>query len=188
MRMTNLVCQKCGVSFQRQSTALTGGRGKFCSWACRAGAQSVTHSHTLGRSQSPTYRTWALLKQRCSNPNYDKYSAYGGRGLDYDPRWQEFSAFLADMGERPDGHTLDRIDNDRGYWPDNCRWATPKAQQRNRRCNVICQYEGRDWVLSELAEYLGLKQSTLHSRITHGWPRERWASPLNRATSRKPSH
>lgn len=73
------------------------------------------------------------MVQRTTNPKASRWPDYGGRGIDLDPRWRDFATFLADMGERPDGLSIERIDNDRGYWPDNCRWATAKEQQANTR-------------------------------------------------------
>lgn len=87
---------------------------------------------TLG----PLYHTWMGMKQRCANPKHGKYPRYGGRGITVCERWMTFSNFLADMGERPEGKTLDRIDNERGYEPGNVRWATPKEQMANRRKNA----------------------------------------------------
>lgn len=79
------------------------------------------------------FTTWVNMRQRCNNPNHPYYYNYGGRGITVDPRWDDFLAFLEDIGERPDGLTLDRIDNDAGYSPGNCRWATPKEQRANSR-------------------------------------------------------
>lgn len=100
--------------------------------AGRSGAAAAHFVH--GKDRTPTHSTWVSMRQRCLNPNNPAYPRYGGRGIAVCERWSLFANFLADMGERPPGTTLDRIHNDRGYEPDNCRWATAKQQSQNRRC------------------------------------------------------
>ena len=83
--------------------------------------------------RSPTYQSWQAMKQRSLNPNCPAYKDYGGRGIKVCERWMDFANFLTDMGERPKGKTLDRINNDGDYEPGNCRWSTPKEQNQNQR-------------------------------------------------------
>lgn len=89
------------------------------------------HGHGKASEQSATYRSWAAMKRRCDNPNAENYKFYGGKGISYDPRWAEFSNFLVDMGERPEGTTLDRVRGEEGYYKNNCRWSTRSEQSAN---------------------------------------------------------
>ncbi len=131
---------RCECSAERSVLVanLIAGRSKSC--GClnkelvteRSRRRETTHGHA-GGGQSPTYQTWRGMIQRCTNPNYSGWEYYGGRGIGVCERWCEFANFIADMGERPDGLTLDRIDSDGNYEPANCRWATPAQQTANRR-------------------------------------------------------
>ncbi len=101
---------------------------------CHAAHKSQTKHGHAGDRPSRTYRSWVAMKERCNNKNHKRWKDWGGRGISVCQSWQSFESFLADMGERPQGKTLDRYpDNDGDYEPANCRWATPKQQCGNRR-------------------------------------------------------
>lgn len=123
----------CGVFILSTSSTLLEGKTRSCGCLRRelTGAKRRTHG---GSHSHPLYRTWQGLINRCTNPNNASYKNYGGRGIEVCSRWRrDFGAFIADMGERPAGTSLDRIDNDGHYMPDNCRWATKTEQSQNRR-------------------------------------------------------
>ena len=115
---------ECGEVVVKLSSHLNGN--------CSCGCGRVKHGHAKD-GFTPTYTSWDSMKARCSRESHPNYMNYGGRGIDYCDEWEDFAQFLADMGERPEGKTLDRIDNDKGYSPSNCRWSTPEEQQLNRR-------------------------------------------------------
>jgi hypothetical protein len=99
-------------------------------------------NHRHGHHQSRTYRSWNMMIQRCCNPRVEAYAQYGGRGITVCPAWRsDFAAFLSDMGERPLGTSLDRIDGGGNYEPGNCRWATASEQACNRRSTKIEPHE-----------------------------------------------
>lgn len=121
------------------------------------------------------YATWDRIIQRCENPVYHGYKNYGARGITICTEWRaSFLAFLGDMGPRPSNqHSIDRIDNDRGYEPENCRWATHKEQQRNRGNNRRLTHNGETLCLSEWAERLGVNIDVIQQRLLRGWSIEK---------------
>jgi len=134
----------------------------------------TTHGHGGSGGVSPTYQTWRNMLNRCNNPNVPAYRNYGARGITVAPEWHDFSRFLADMGERPEGLTIERIDNSRGYMPGNCRWATYSEQGRNTRVNRIIEFNGEALTIVEWAECTGVSRSLIAARIDRlGWSIER---------------
>jgi hypothetical protein len=131
----------------------------------------MNRSRTHGESSAPEYRVWSGMRDRCSNPNADKYDRYGGRGIQVCDRWnRSFSAFLDDMGRRPSSdHQIDRIDNDGPYSPENCRWATRAEQSRNRSTSRFIELNGERLCLKDWAARIGIGPASLRRRIKRGW-------------------
>ncbi len=124
------------------------------------------HGHTQNKKMSKTYQTWINIIRRCNNPKDTSYNRYGNRGITVCKRWlKSFKNFLIDMGECPKRHSIDRIDNNKGYYKDNCKWATPKQQARNRRNNNMLTLRGKTKCMTSWAEEYKINISTLWSRI-----------------------
>lgn len=130
---------------------------------------------THGKSQTPEYRTWCAIKERCDNATSSSYHNYGGRGIKICDTWKHsFETFLKDVGKKPTPqHSIDRINNNGHYEPSNVRWATPKQQSRNNRRNRIIEYKDNKMTIIDAAEAFGLTWSCLHQRIIAGWSVER---------------
>jgi hypothetical protein len=122
-----------------------------------------------GLTYTGAWRSWVTIFARCESPSDSNYPLYGARGISVCERWRVFENFLADMGERPDGMSLDRINSDGNYEPGNCRWATIKQQNRNRRNNVLLTFDGHTRCLAEWAELMKIRHDTLRSRLEAGW-------------------
>lgn len=127
--------------------------------------------HGMWRSRE--YKAWNDMKNRCSLPSVKAYKNYGGRGIKVCGRWMDFRNFYSDMGPRPDGMTLERIDNNGDYGPGNCMWADMKAQQNNKRTCRFIEFRGERKTVTQWAESLGINSVTLRGRIAKGWSIER---------------
>lgn len=133
-----------------------------------------------GMNGTPTHSSWCSMKQRCLNTNAPSYPDYGGRGIKICDEWVDsFPTFLGDMGERPDGCTIDRRDNDGDYTPKNCGWSTVEEQANNKRTNRWLEYRGERKTLSQWARKLGIDKSTLAERLEKDWPLDKIFSSVN---------
>lgn len=137
--------------------------------AKRTTKSRLTHGHTVGHI-SRTYRTWTLMKSRCLDPNSDNYHKYGARGIKVCEQWLSFENFLADMGERPLGTSIDRYPDPHGnYEPGNCRWATPSEQNMNKTNAVMIEYQGTIKNMGAWAKSVGMRHAVLWQRLRRGW-------------------
>ena len=137
---------------------------------------TVSHLNATDSGRSLAYRSWDAMIQRCTNPRNNVYHNYGGRGIKVCGRWYKFENFLEDMGERPEGMTLDRYPDKNGdYAPDNCRWADKKTQCRNRRDNAFVHVFGGRLTMAEAVEKFGkATYGRVRQRVyREGWPIEK---------------
>lgn len=154
----------CGPEKPVRRCSLVDGSSRSCGCLLREGHNNRTHS----LSDTPTYRTWITMRQRCYTPTHKSFKDYGGRGIAVCDRWrQSFEAFVADMGIRPERTTIERIDNFGNYEPGNCRWATYHEQQNNRRSNHPITWRGETHNLGIWAAKLGLRKERLSQRIEY---------------------
>lgn len=168
-RMVNCMCD-CGQAVTVRTSSLRSGLTLSCGCLqAERAAQSGRDSATHGMTDSDTYHVWQSMKQRCENEKHECYDHYGGRGISVCERWQSFENFLVDMGECPDGLTLDRRDNNGNYEPGNCRWATWFQQNSNRRGLLLLTMDGETLCAAEWARRTGINQDTIRWRIRRGW-------------------
>lgn len=169
---------KCDCGEVRTIRAKNLRAGDTTSCGCAQRAAVTTH----GMSTTRTWRSWSSMRLRCLNPNAPDYDRYGGRGIVICKAWlRSFERFYADMGERPKGQNLDRIDPDDNYKPSNCRWATPKEQACNRRNTAKLTYQGQTRTLIDWSEITGIPPRILNFRLGNGWSPERAFSTPVRA-------
>ncbi len=142
----------------------------------------IKHGYTGTR----IYHVWQAMRARCEKPKTKQFADYGGRGIRVCERWLVFENFLADMGEPPPGMTIERRDNNAGYSPENCRWATRREQQNNRRDNRLLTFDGRTQTLTCWAKQFGIDGRALAKRLARGWPiGEALQLPPSRSNPRK---
>lgn len=162
----------CGTEKPVNKSQLVTGKTRSCGCLSRDNTRERLTSH--GKTGTREYRAWNAMKNRCNNPSCEKYQYYGGKGIRVCDKWNgSFESFLEDMGDCPEGHTLDRIDANKDYTPDNCRWASWTTQSRNRSWNRLITLHGETRCVSEWSERVGIGANTLISRLNRGWSDEK---------------
>lgn len=161
-KVTYWLCRcECGTEKSVYGVMLTENRSRSC-------IPCSKRQH--GMCNTPEYDAWQSMKGRCYNSNSKAFPAYGGNGKVVCDRWLSFENFYADMGLRPSAsHSVDRIDNSKGYSPENCRWATPKEQSLNRSCVRLLTFNGITQSIPDWAKQIGISHTSLRSRLKHGW-------------------
>lgn len=127
--------------------------------------------HGAGRTgkQTKAFRCWCGMKQRCDNPKSSDYKYYGGRGIGYCESWKKFENFLSDMGNPSPRDTIERLDVNKDYSPENCIWLPRTLQNRNKRNNRLLTHDGKTQTVAEWAKELNMNYSTIRSRLRYGW-------------------
>ena len=158
----------CGAEQIVQQASLRAGRTQSCGCLQRESTLNAHLDH--GASKTALYRLWVMMKQRCTNPKSSGFPHYGGRGISVCKRWvNSFTDFATDVGPRPYGFTLERINNNGNYEPGNVRWASRAEQAANTRKNVFVEWQGERLYLAEAARRAGISIEALHGRVRLGW-------------------
>ncbi len=161
----------CGSEIELDANQARSGNTQSC--GCYHAESLTLHKTTHGFAKKgqlrSEYRIWTLMKDRCSNPKSPNFSRYGGRGIKVCERWQTFENFYSDMGLRPEGCSIDRINNDGNYEPVNCKWATNKQQANNKTSNKLFTWHNETLTLAQWSEFFGLSGTVLNSRLARGW-------------------
>lgn len=160
-------CLLCGNNTIVTRPNLRSGNTKDCGCQKNLKISGARSTHKL--SKTPTYKSWLSMRKRIKEGAAHS-KVYGT--IDIDPKWQDFMAFYEDMGERPKKHSLDRIDNTKGYYKENCRWATQAMQNRNRSTNVLITYNGITKCMTDWSNELGIHRSVIRRRLDRNLPPE----------------
>lgn len=173
------LCQcDCGERRVVDGANLRGGRQMSCGCLLREKMAEIgraSRKHGQAVAETSEYKAWSSMKARCHNPSHKQYSAYGGRGIAVAPEWREdFQAFFEHVGKRPSrAHSLDRINNSRGYEPGNVRWATQVEQTNNTRKNHLVWVGGERMTLAEAIRLKGQRSNVVRQRLAFGWSMDR---------------
>lgn len=158
-----LVRCACGTERSTRGSHLRNGQSTSC--GCYHREAVTKHGMTLTR----TWKSWDSMLQRCENPNAPDYGEYGGRGIKVCRQWHDFNSFFADMGERPEGKTLERDKVNGNYTPKNCRWATASEQQRNKQNAIVATVNGVTKSVHDWADETGIPAAVIKWRLVQGW-------------------
>ena len=165
----------CGAEVIKLASNVAAGRTKSCGCLNHESLRSrSTHGCAKHGQITIEYSTWLGIKRRCYNNKEENYEYYGARGIGMCERWKDsFENFLIDMGPRPDGHSIDRIDSSLDYEPGNCRWSDAVTQANNRSCVIKYEFAGASMSITQWSRIRGLREGTLRKRIKSGWPLEK---------------
>lgn len=159
-------CCVCGQIVIVAARHLKSGSTKSCGCLRRKRMADINYKH--GATNTPTFNIWLGMMNRCYGATTGGFKKYGAKGIGVCPEWHDFQKFLNDMGERPSGMTIDRIDNSQGYYPSNCRWLTNRQQQNNKTTNIYLEYGDERLTVTQWADKLGIHKNTLYYRIRCG--------------------
>jgi hypothetical protein len=162
----------CGASTVVPAVSLVHGHTRSCGCLYREDLRTRRKTHGRSKIKDPTYDSWRAMLERCRNPNNRAYARYGGRGVKVCERWLDFACFFQDMGQRPDGLTLERKNSDKDYEPSNCEWATRQRQSVNRSTTRNLTVKGQTKSITEWARDVGIGRDTIRDRLAKGWSHE----------------
>lgn len=168
----------CGLESIVRGRDIKKGNIRSCGCLRREIAKDLSRLNIIhGAAGSKTYKVWVGMRGRCSNPKYRHFKCYGGRGITVCQRWNSFARFLKDMGYPKSGQTLDRINNNGNYSPENCRWASRKQQANNRRTTRLLTFYNKTMSLSAWSMEMGLSKCAVGARLKAGWSIKRALAP-----------
>lgn len=174
------LCQcDCGALHESDGRHLRSGGTTSCGCLGREHVIAAAKSH--GKSKTPDYMIWRSMKTRCTLPTVATYHHYGGRGISVCSQWMEsFETFMKDMGPRPPGYSIERINNDGNYEPSNCKWASKSEQSINRRNSKFLEHDGLKLTQHEWSLKTGLSSQNIYTRLRMGWSVHRaLTTPVN---------
>lgn len=165
----------CGIEKVIYNQSVKLGRSRSCGCLCRERTSAAKTIHGAWRNGKETgaHLSWRNMIDRCYRPKNPRFDIYGGRGIEVCPAWHDFRAFLKDMGERPLGLTLERLNTNNDYSPSNCKWSTQKDQQNNRCNNHRLIIDGVSKTVAQWAEVSPISVTTIYARLYAGWSAKR---------------